>query len=207
MSVANKLCFLTGAAVIGIGMTGGIEVGRDQSFSPPGGDESYAQSQVSSSYSVNRNNLPPGAPETNPWMTNTPGASADPSGLQTGSYRGDVNAAEGIIGTYNVGYDEDLNGWCARGVSKILEAYTGMPITSTSGANAKHMGPILTGKFGMTAVADNGSYQNGDTRVLQNSGAGHIETYMNGRWVSDFVQNGPSTGNPRYSGSQLYRFL
>jgi len=207
MSLINKVCFAGGAAVLMIGVNGGVELGSNKSNYPPGGDEEYVHSRASSSYSVDRSSLPPGASEANPWRTNNTGALADPSQYQTGDYMGDAAAAEGIIGTYNVGYDPAKNGWCARGVSKILEAYCGMPITATSGANAKHMGPILTGKFGMTAVADTGVYQNGDTRVLQNRGAGHIETYMNGRWVSDFVQNGPSTGNPRYSSSQLYRFL
>jgi len=134
------------------------------------------------------------------------GANADPSTLPTGQYSGDTDAALRQIGTYNVGYDRSKNGWCARGVSKTLEAYSGMPITSTSGANAKHMGPILQNKFGMRPVTDTGVYRNGDTRVLQNRGAGHIETYFNGTWSSDHVQRGPSTGNPRYSSAQLYRF-
>jgi hypothetical protein len=134
------------------------------------------------------------------------GANADPSTLPTGSFRGDTNAALRQIGTYNVGYDRSKNGWCARGVSKTLEAYSGMPITARSGANAKHMGPILQNKFGMVPVTDTGVYRNGDTRVLQNRGAGHIETYFNGTWSSDHVQRGPSTGNPRYSSAQLYRF-
>lgn len=134
------------------------------------------------------------------------GANADPSTLPTGSFQGDSDAAMRQIGTYNVGYDRNKNGWCARGVSKTLEAYSGMPITARSGANAKSMGPILQNKFGMRPVADTGVYRNGDTRVLQNRGAGHIESYFNGTWSSDHVQRGPSTGNPRYSSAQLYRF-
>lgn len=207
MGLFNKACFVGGAAVIAIGINGGIELGGGKTNLPPSGEEDYVATAGGIDYS---SSPPSGTTTTNSsGVPNnyTGGANADPNGMQTGNFRGDADAAERLIGTYNVGYDENINGWCARGVSKILEAYCGMPITSTSGANAKYMGPILTNKFGMTAVADTGVYQNGDTRVLQNSGAGHIETYMNGRWVSDFVQNGPSTGSSRYTGSQLYRFL
>jgi len=188
------------------------ELGGMVSLHSPPGSEHAAPTGLDTRTQESRPFVNPNNPlvstgsETSAFPHSGLGANADPSSLPTGTHRGDTDAALRQIGTYNVGYDRSKNGWCARGVSKTLEAYCGMPITATSGANAKNMGPILQNKFGMVPVTDTGVYRNGDTRVLQNRGAGHIETYFNGKWSSDFVQSGPSTGNPRYSGSQLYRF-
>ena len=96
-------------------------------------------------------------------------------------------------------------GWCARGANNILSYYVNGNGMGSSGANAKDMGPILQSRYGMSPVMDTGTYQNGDTRVLSNKGYGHIETYMNGRWYSDFPQNNSSVGSSRYSTATLYR--
>ena len=104
-------------------------------------------------------------------------------------------------------------GWCARGVNNTLQTLTDQPLTLTSGANAKDMGPVLQNNFGMYVIPDTGSYQNGDTRILppvDTSQNGHIETYVNGVWSSDFKQNNSLNslaGSARYITSQatLYR--
>lgn len=96
-------------------------------------------------------------------------------------------------------------GWCARGANNILSYYTTGRGASSAGANAKDMGPILQSRYKMTSVQDTGSYQNGDTRVLKNNGNGHMETYMNGKWYSDFAQKGSLKNSGNYSSSTLYR--
>lgn len=94
---------------------------------------------------------------------------------------------------------------CARGANNILSFYTRGYGEATSGADAAQMGPILQSEYNMSVIADNGTYRNGDTRILTGPGTQHMETYMNGRWYSDFPQNNSSVSNPRYNSATLYR--
>lgn len=94
---------------------------------------------------------------------------------------------------------------CARGANNILSYYVNGHEMAHSGANANEMGPILQSRYGMTIVEDTGTYKNGDTRILYNSGFGHMETYMNGNWYSDFAQGGSLMGSGNYSRAELYR--
>lgn len=112
--------------------------------------------------------------------------------------RANMAVQKGLLGGHS-------QGWCARGTNNILSYYVNGTGMSSSGANANAMGPVLQQRYGMTAVADTGQYQNGDTRILQNGGNGHAETYMNGKWYSDFPQNGSLMTSGRYSSATLYR--
>ena len=136
------------------------------------------------------------------------GGASGGSQMPNGTYSGNTDAALNQIGTYNEGYVAGVNGYCARGVNKTLEAYTGQPITASSGYNANVAGPVLQSRYGMVPASNTGAYRNGDTIVYQGGpqGYGHIETYFNGSWSSDFQQSGNSLNNDRYTSSQLYRF-
>lgn len=93
---------------------------------------------------------------------------------------------------------------CARGANNILSYYVFGRGMATSGANARNMGPILQSRYNMSVVRNTGTFQNGDTFVLTSpNGAQHMETYMNGRWYSDFPQNGSLRNN--YANATLYR--
>jgi hypothetical protein len=105
---------------------------------------------------------------------------------------------EGLLG-------ETSQGLCARGANNILSYYVNGTGMATAGANATDMGPNLQRYYGMGVIEDTGVYRNGDTRILHNTGYGHMETYMNGRWYSDFPQNNSSVGSANYSSSVLYR--
>ena len=96
---------------------------------------------------------------------------------------------------------------CARGANNILSYYLKGHGEATSGADAGGMGPVLEKKYGMKAVQDTGSYQNGDTHVIQSSKGdyGHMETYMNGTWYSDFKQKGSLKNANGMGSSTLYR--
>jgi hypothetical protein len=104
---------------------------------------------------------------------------------------------------------QSTTGRCLRGANNVLLSYLGRPTMARAGwPVAKTAGPLLQQRFGMIPVPDTGVYRNGDTRILQPrdpGGAGHIEVYMDGKWVSDHVQRGHSLNNPRYTTSQLYR--
>lgn len=104
-------------------------------------------------------------------------------------------------------------GMCARGANNILSWYVfGQSWASvnggdpSSGSDARSFGRLLVNRYGMSVATDTGEYQNGDTRILTGSGGTqHMETYMNGRWYSDFAQNNSSVGNSRYNSATLYR--
>lgn len=102
-------------------------------------------------------------------------------------------------------------GQCAQYGRQLVGKITGDSYFNQGVGNggAASAGSYLTDSGHFTPSADNGVYNNGDTRLYQGGrqGYGHWETYYKGNWYSDFQQQGPLTSNvgKNYSSAQLYR--
>jgi hypothetical protein len=191
MSFVNKACYLGGMTVAVIAMSG---MGGG-SKAPPISEEATTNIMAAGMGSNN----PPGPGSGSSGSGGTPTAPLGQIWDDADSQeRARLAVENGLLG-------QSSQSLCARGANNILSYYVNGYGMSNSGANAHQMGPILESRYGMSAIQDNGVYMNGDTRVLTNSGVGHLETYMNGRWYSDFPQNTSGMEWGGYNGATLYR--
>lgn len=195
-SFINKTCFVlaAGLAVITIGMLSeGEDVGEIS------GDDLAINGNAQGGGETTQN----GTASTSSGMsTGVSGVPKIPMGPLTDSEDSQERARNAIS---NGLMGQSSQRKCARGATRILNYYVNGTYRDKSGADAHQMGPILESDFGMSAIQDTGQYQNGDVHILTNSGVGHMEVYMNGRWYSDFPQNTSGLEWSGYNGSTLYR--
>lgn len=96
---------------------------------------------------------------------------------------------------------------CGRYSRETIELATGQTLARHN--SAKNYGSSLVA-IGYRPISDSGKFINGDTRIFQNSGHGHMEVFYNGKWYSDHKQSSDSTHRMgvgrRYTTQQLYRY-